>query len=65
VKDILSSEATSQFLDLLDTETLPSNSDAVLILSQYEGAMTAFKNKYYGYDGGARRWFTAENPISR
>jgi hypothetical protein len=65
VKEILKSEATSQFLDLLDTETLPSNSDAVLILSQYEGAMSAFKNRYYGWDGASQRWFTQENPDVR
>ena len=64
IKDLLSDEATSQFLDLLDNETLPTNSDAVLILAQYQAAMRQFRDKYFGLDTrkGARRWFTKENP---
>ena len=62
VKVILANEETHQFLDLLDNESLPTNSDVVLILSQYEGAMEAFKEKYYGWDGIAHRWFTQERP---
>ena len=46
VKDILSSEPTAEFLDLLDDETLPSNSDAVLIIGQFKSAIDQFNNKY-------------------
>lgn len=63
IKDILSDEPTVKFLDLLDDETLPTNSDAVLILTQYATAMKQFKSKYYGRDEFSDfRWFTKENP---
>lgn len=51
VKVILSDEPTSEFLELLDEDTLPSNSDAVLMISQYIQAMEQFKAKYYTLDG--------------
>ena len=47
VKEILSDEPTAEFLELLDEETLPSNSDAVLMISQFIQAMEQFKTKYY------------------
>ncbi len=64
IKDFLQNEPTAEFLDLLDNETLPSNSDAVLILSQFEAALGAFKGKYYYSDSlsHASWWHTQENP---
>ena len=50
VKVILSDEPTAEFLELLDEETLPSNSDAVLMISQFIQAMEQFKTKYYTKD---------------
>lgn len=50
IKDILSAEPVTEFLDLLDEETLPTNSDAALIIAQYDAAMKQFKSKYYIYD---------------
>jgi hypothetical protein len=50
VKVILSDEPTSEFLELLDEDTLPSNSDAVLMISQYIKSMEQFKAKYYTLD---------------
>lgn len=66
LKELLKKEATDEFLDLLDEESIPSNSDAVLILGQFRAAMDQFKNKYYGKsrEFGSRRWFTKENPGS-
>lgn len=46
-REILKSEATLQFLDLLDEDSMPQNSDVVLMLSQYDVAMTQFKTTYY------------------
>ena len=46
IKDFLSKEPSSHYLDLLDDGTLPTNSDAVLILSQYYASMKIFKRKY-------------------
>ena len=63
-KDILADEPTIQFLDLLDDETLPSNSDCVLILAQYRSALSQFKSKYYYKDALSYEyeWHTKENP---
>lgn len=46
VKVLLVNEPTALFLDLLDDETLPTNSDAVLVIVQYKSAMEQFKKKY-------------------
>ncbi|ULO04815.1 hypothetical protein H1230_16850 [Paenibacillus sp. 19GGS1-52] len=62
IKDILSSDQSITYLDLLDDELLPQNSDAVLILGQFKAAMEQFKAKYYGYDNGIYRWRTVERP---
>jgi hypothetical protein len=62
IKEVLSTDASVEYLDLLDEEALPQNSDAVLILGQYSAAMAQFKAKHYGYDKGLfeHRWFTQE-----
>lgn len=61
VKKLLAADPTIKFLELLDDETLPSNSDAVFIISQYDAAMEQYKDKHYGYDKieRERRWFTS------
>jgi hypothetical protein len=43
----VSNEPTTQFLELLDDEILPTNSDAVLVLAKFQAAMAHFYNKYY------------------
>jgi len=60
IKELLSDEPTVQFIELLDNETLPTNSDAVLIIAQFRAAMDHFKEKYYRYDDERyeHRWFT-------
>jgi hypothetical protein len=64
IKDLLKNESSVQFLDLLDTDIFPTNSDAILIISQYVAALSAFHDKYYGYDelNHEQRWFTQERP---
>ena len=50
---------------------MPTNSDVVLIISQYEKALLNFKNNYYfkdkndpdKYGNYYDRWSTKENPI--
>ena len=49
IHEILEGESTSAYLDLLDEDDLPQNSDVVLILGQAVAAMGTFKEKYYGY----------------
>lgn len=63
VKDILKNEPTSEFLDILDNDTLPTNSDAILIIGQFKASMDRFENKYYTYNDyeGEHIWNTKEN----
>ena len=45
IREILKDESTFEFLDLLDDEILPSNSDAILIIGQFNASMTHFHDK--------------------
>lgn len=61
LKDIqvfMNDEPEGRYLDLLDDEALPQYSDAILILSQYEGALTGFRDRYHGYvaSAGTHTW---------
>jgi len=49
VKTLLAEDPTNEFLDLLDVDNLPSNSDAVLIIAQFRAAMHQYKDKHFGY----------------
>jgi ribosome-binding ATPase YchF (GTP1/OBG family) len=61
--EVLNDDPSREFLDRLDDEMLPTNSDAVLIIAQYEAAMAQFHEKHYGQDSNYKhRWFTKENP---
>jgi hypothetical protein len=62
IKGILAADPSAAYLDLLDEEALPQNSDAVLILGQFQAAMAQFHGKHFGWDGSSKRWFTHENP---
>lgn len=50
IQGIMEGEPERKYLDLLDDDSLPQYSDAILILSQYEGTLKGFKGRYYGYD---------------
>ena len=60
IHEILERESTSAYLDLLDEDDLPQNSDVVLILGQTVAAMVTFKDKYYNYNSlyGEEGWRT-------
>lgn len=64
LKKLLDNDPSRDFVELLDEEGLPENSDAVLLLSQWQAALGQYKDRHYGYDmpRGERRWFTVENP---
>jgi len=51
IKSILNNEPTNEYLELLDEDTFPSNSDAVLMISQFIKAMDQYKKRYYTNDG--------------
>jgi hypothetical protein len=59
VRIVLTDEPEFKYLDLLVNDSLPQNSDVVLILSQYKAAMLSFRQNYYGMDAQTRqyRWF--------
>ncbi|SEE58252.1 hypothetical protein SAMN04487765_3238 [Tenacibaculum sp. MAR_2010_89] len=59
LKSFLKDEPTVDFLDLLDDESLPTNSDAILIIGQFKASMDNFRNKY---KTKYRVWKTIENP---
>ena len=46
-KVVLKKEPTVDFLDLLDENELPSNSDAVLVISQYISALHKFRGDHF------------------
>lgn len=67
VKEIMKHEPTNDFLDLLDEDSLPSNSDSILIIGQFNAAMAQFRSKYHrnyftGY--GNDVWSTKERPVN-
>jgi len=46
LKELMKNEPVLQFLDVLDEETPPFNSDAVLVLREYIQATKMFSDKY-------------------
>jgi len=64
LSDITKDDPSHDFLDKLDEETLPQNSDVVLILSQWQAALKQFRAKHHGHDlaRSENRWFTVEDP---
>ncbi len=68
---LLENEPSHHFLDILNKEDMPTHSDVVLIISQYQTALDSFKDKYYKLDGvnpdgfglGRHRWNIKEDPI--
>jgi hypothetical protein len=59
---VIEKDPSYAFVDMLDEETLPQNSDAVLVLSQWQAALRQYRDRHYGYDSYEHRWFTVENP---
>ena len=70
LKELFQYEESHKFLDAIDEEEMPTNSDIVLIISQYETAIDEFKARYYGedkykksdYGSTIHRWMTKECP---
>lgn len=58
VHQLLDGEPNRDYLDELNEDDLPQNSDVVLILSQTVAAMNAFQAKYHGWDGSEHTWYT-------
>lgn len=58
---VVDGESTRVYLDLLDDDDLPQNSDVVLVLGQCVAAMEAFRKKYFRYMDllEEHRWVTS------
>jgi len=71
LNELLKNEPSHKFLDVLNEDEMPTNSDIVLIVSQYEEALQKFKNRYFlvdnnftdGYGVPKMRWNIKEDPI--
>jgi hypothetical protein len=63
----LKGEPDAKYLDMLDDETLPQYSDAILVLSQYEGALKSFKERHHGYQNHlhGHGWFIQEGKAGK
>lgn len=65
IKEILRNEPTASYLDLLDEEMLPTNSDVVLTMSQFRSALENFKKKHCRYHDHDYNyyWHTSDGQI--
>ena len=71
LNELLKNESSHKFLDVLHEDEMPTNSDVVLIISQYEEALQKFRDRYFlidqnytdGYGTPKKRWNIKENPI--
>ena len=61
-RELLASEPTLEYLEELDEDMLPHNSDVVLILCQYIEALRQLKSKNQVYSSHEWIWKTQENP---
>ena len=63
LKELLINEDVYSFLDILETDDLPTNSDVVLILSQYKKAMDMYYKRYYVIDKDTRSYKWSLEPL--
>lgn len=55
-RQVLEDAPTYKYLDLLDSDDAPQFGDAILVLSQYEGALSTFRARHYGWSGSDHEW---------
>jgi hypothetical protein len=55
-REVLDGELSLEFLDALDEDDVPQNSDVVLLLSQYVAAMKQFHSAYHRWLGTEHGW---------
>ena len=65
IHTILKTEPEGKYLDLLDDEELPQNSDAVLVMVQFERALRGFEKRYKQNYHGQFYWITEEKIKAR
>jgi len=63
LRKLLASDPCRDFIEPLDEETLPQNSDVVLLLSQWQAALFQYEGRYRrSGNKGLPQWITVENP---
>jgi hypothetical protein len=61
VQESLGDDASVRYLDLLEEDDLPQNSDAVLVLTQWEAAVRQYRDKHQGFNDDRQWvWFLAD-----
>lgn len=62
-REILVTEPVLEYLEQLDEQVLPQNSDVIIILCQYIEALDQYKakNNVYSSQSGSWQWETQEN----
>jgi hypothetical protein len=56
----LENEPEGKYLGVLEDESLPQVSDALLMMAQFKAALDAFEARYHRYISGKRYWITEE-----
>ena len=61
-QDVFHDDEKLEYLDLLEDEQLPTNADAVLVMTQYETALQSFEDEHFGYSAslGETGWHVHE-----
>lgn len=54
--DLIREDPSVEFIQILDEVTLPTNSDAMLTLNQFQTALENFKKMRYSYTGLEWEW---------
>ena len=63
LRKLLEKDPSVAFVEMLDEETVPQNSDAVLLLSQWKAALMQYKQSHSKGGMGTRQWITVESLI--
>ena len=58
VAQTVANEPQAAYLELLDEDTLPTNSDALFVMVQHEAALSAFKNNHFNFL--SESWLTSD-----
>jgi hypothetical protein len=61
IKEIMANDESASYLELLNEEELPENSDAVFVLGQFRAAMDQFKKRNTYSVDYVSKWRTIEN----
>lgn len=60
IERVLDDDPSVEYLEKFDEDDIPQNSDAVVILGQWQAALRQFHRKHTFNDHGRRRWRRGE-----